>query len=273
MGKIIRGQVITTTELDLDGEQLSEEEITRLYEGLSDDLPMVVRHDMSTEPIARSFNRRLERLPNGDLAIKVDMEIFNEAEFAKFGGMSIGFSRHYYHVGTGEPLAAITLNTRQFDVNAAAADVQSALDGRFAVLVVERVEKAAVLTTAIIAIASFIAGQTFSGFFNAVGAELYALVKKLRRKDEPDQLSEVHFHLHLHESKPTPVVVLSVDPAATVNDVREINERPILNAISTAGGMDNLQRLVGRLHPAGDVEITYIVDSQGRPIRSTNPKH
>lgn len=64
MGRIIREQVITSTGVDLDGESFSRAEIVALFERMSDNQPLVVRHDMSTEPIARSFNKVLKELAN-----------------------------------------------------------------------------------------------------------------------------------------------------------------------------------------------------------------
>ncbi len=266
MTKFIEGQVITSTGVDLDGESLSREEIRHFYEKMSDNFPLVARHDMSTEPFARAFNKRIEELPNGELAIKVDIEIFNEEEFAKFGGMSIGFIRHGYRFGSGDPVAEITLNNKQFDVEACARQIAAQVGCRFPFEVLERVEKTAAITTAIIVIAASVAVQTLGGFFRAFGAELYEIVKRLLRRDRSNAPAEIHYHLHLHSSTRTPVVVLAVDPACTAADLRQLDQGAILTAIQVAGGVQNLQRIAGTIQPGGKVVILHIIDAQGRPI-------
>ena len=179
MGRIIKGQVLATTGLDADRESLSERELTELFVQMSDEFPSTVSHDLSQSPVVRAFNKRLERLPNGDLAIKVDLEVFDEQAFARYGGMSIGFYRRHVRFGAGDPVVSVTINSRQFDFDEAVKDASSSIRMR-PMEVVERVEKAFGLETAIITIlvtAAAIGGiavrEIFSGFFNSMGADLY----------------------------------------------------------------------------------------------------
>lgn len=258
---------MTTTELDLHGERFTPDEIRYLFDRMDDGMPLVVLHDMSTEPIARSFNKQLKELPSGELAITVDIEVFNEEAFAKFGGMSIGLVRQVYPVGRGEFAAALTLNTRQFDVLGAARALGAELGHRHRFEVAERVEKAAEVVTAIVVIAGFVGLKVLESFIGGVGSDLYTFVKnKLRRRDDQAAPIEVHFHLHLHDETKIPVVVLNVPQNTTADDLKSVNAAAIREVIAAAGGEQNVQRVVGAISPTGDVKVSYVVDSQGRPI-------
>jgi hypothetical protein len=268
MGRIIKGQVLTSTGLDTDGESFTREEIRLLFQRMSKtSSPLVSRHDMSTAPIARSFNKQLVELPNGELAITMDLEIFDEEEFSKFGGFSIGLVRNVYPVGSGRTLAAVTLNTRQFNVAEAAEQLAEALSDRYAIQVVERVEKAAELVAAIVVIAGFAAVKTIEGFLSGVGADLYDAVKtKLRRRDVPDAPIQVHFHLHIHEEQKLPVIVLTAPETLTSAILKTVSAEPLRAAIESAGGEDSIQRIVGSIDSNDKIKVGCIVDAQGRPI-------
>jgi len=180
--------------------------------------------------------------------------------------MSVGLTRNVYDFGSGVPAAAVTLNTRQFDVAAAGKQLAELVDGRFAFQVVERVEKAAVIVAAIIVVVGFVATKMFESFFAEAGKDLYTYVKQLRRRDTPAAPVEVHFHLFLHQTSKTPVVVLAVDQGVSPQDLSDLDAGPIRDAIAAAGGEGNLQRVVGTVAPGGGVKVSYLVDSQGRPI-------
>ena len=146
---------------------------------------------------------------------------------------------------------------------AVAEQLSSQVAGRYPFEVVERVEKAEGLITAIIVIAGFVAKKTFGAFFNEAGKDMYAFVKNLRRRDSPSAPAEVQFHLHLHEASKMPVVVLNIDQTVAPKDLNNIDEASIRRAIASAGGEQNLQRLVGIVKLGGEVEVPYLVDAQG----------
>src|SRR4051794_18990301 len=116
MSRIIEGQTITTTHIDSHGERISREEMTTMFNRRLPYRTMGNNHNLAKLPIARSFNDRLEELPDGELAWKVDVEVFDEDAYAQFGGVSIAFTRRHVRLGRGDAVAKLTLNTRQFDL-------------------------------------------------------------------------------------------------------------------------------------------------------------
>jgi hypothetical protein len=268
MTRIIREQVITTSGPDLDGPGFTRDEIRYIFEKMPESAPLIARHDMTTEPIARSYNKRLKELSNGELAVTVDIEVFNEAAFGQFGGMSIGLVRSVMVVGNGPGEGAITVNTKQFDAAWLAKELDAELGSKYRVEVVERVEKTAELTAAIVVVAGFVGLKILESFIGGVGADLYAFVKsRLRRRDDPAAPIQVHIHLHLHHEEKTPVVVLNVAPDVTADQLRALNADAIREAIARAGGESNVQRVVASIAPDNVIDVAYLVDAQGRPIR------
>jgi hypothetical protein len=265
MGRIITGQTVASTHLDSHGERISPDELRHLFEQWKD-VPAGVAHDLSRPPACRTFNVRMEALPDGELALKVDLEVLNEEEFAKFGGFSISFTRRHAQVGDGTVEAEISVNSRQFDFEAVVSEIQSAITPPHTIEVVERVEKGDMLTVtaAIVVIEVFwVLQQTLKGFFNAAGGSLFEAVRRLRRKDESGAATAVQFHLHLHQERRVPVLILVVDPECTAADVRAVNEAATLEMLQTRVAASDVQRAVANLSPGGKVELRVVVDRNG----------
>jgi hypothetical protein len=103
MGRVITGQIIASTHLDLIGERLTREELQQLFSQIPQEWVSAVGHDLSRPPIIRGFNKRLEELPDGELAITLDIEVLDEEAFREMGGFSIAFTRETIRFGDGEP--------------------------------------------------------------------------------------------------------------------------------------------------------------------------
>jgi hypothetical protein len=88
MGRIIRGQVITSTALDSHGDRLSRETIKKLFQQLPEVWFSFRNHDMSAQPVSRGFNKRLKELPSGELAITLDLEVLDEEAFKSTGAVT-----------------------------------------------------------------------------------------------------------------------------------------------------------------------------------------
>src|ERR1051326_7920546 len=87
MSRIIEGQIISTTHNDSHGDESSRDEMIAIFSRRSPHRAMGNNHNLSKLPIARSFNDRLEELPDGELAWKVDVEVFDEQAYEQFGGV------------------------------------------------------------------------------------------------------------------------------------------------------------------------------------------
>jgi hypothetical protein len=81
VGRVITGQIIASTHLDSTGERLTREELQQLFSQIPQEWVGAVVHDLSRPPITRSFNKRLEELPDGELAITLDIEVLDEEAF------------------------------------------------------------------------------------------------------------------------------------------------------------------------------------------------
>jgi hypothetical protein len=270
MGRTIIGQVIAGTGIDRHGERLSREELTRLFESWPEDLPAGVNHDLSQLPVCLSFNKRLEEQPSGELDLKVDVEVLDEARFAEFGGFSISFIRQRVRIGLGDPACEVSINPRQLDFEDLVSEVRRTSGSDICIDVVERVEKADVLLTAIVSIAVFVGLQTFSGFFNAIGAHVFELIRKRRRKDEPNSPIQVQYHVHLSPTRRVPVIILVVDADCRTSDIRLVDGERLLRSVETQFGTLPIQRVTGRIRAGGVVELRHVTAADGTVIYRSN---
>jgi len=270
MAKIIEGQTIASTHTDSHGERLSRDELFGLFNGRPPSRSMGDNHDLSKLPICRAFNDRLEELPDGELSWKVDIEVFDEEAFSRFGGFSIGFTRRHVRLGRGDVEAKLTVNTRQFDFETVVQEVSRAVRPRHVVEVVERVEKADVIVAAVVGISAFVATGIAAGFFSSIGESLFEAAKKLRRKDAPSAPTNIHFHLHLHPERKLPMVLLAIHPDCTATDVRNVSERMIHTAIERHLPLNQLERAVLKLLPGGALELEFVTNERGEVVYRKN---
>ena len=270
MGRIIEGQVVAGTGFDSQGERLTREELEMLFRLWDEEVPSGVNHDLAQTPVCRTFNQRLDLQPNGEWALKVDVEVFDEEAFSKFGGFSIAFSRRRTRIGPDPAAVEVSANPRHFDIEHLVRALAAINSRTGTVDLVERVEKASLLETAVISIAVFVGLQTFSGFFNAAGAALFELLRKQRRKDEPTAPVSIQFHLHPSADRRVPVIILVVDPDCTLEDVRAVDGPRLLELV--AGHFDRalVQRVTARVLSGGVVRVERIVGRDGRVIYNTD---
>jgi hypothetical protein len=153
MNRVIIGQVIASSGPDREGPGLSREQIHELFEGLRDRGFSAVNHDLTRTPICRTSNLRLEELGSGELAIKADVEVLDEAEFGSMRGFSVGLRGRALKVGTGDACLELLLNPRQFDIEAIARDLEAQFPTALPLKISERIEKGLDPTDAIIILA------------------------------------------------------------------------------------------------------------------------
>lgn len=266
MGRIIEGQVVAGTGVDVHGERLSREELERLVAAWDDHVPTGVNHDLSLAPVCRTFHPRIVLRRNGEWVMVVDVEVFDEDSFAKFGGFSISFSRTRVRIGPDPAVAEIAANPRHFDLDALVRELAPIGDRTGTVDLVELVQKGSALETAVISISVFVGLQTFSGFFNAAGAALFEVLRRQRRTDEPTGPVSIQFYLRLSEQRRVPVIILGIDAGCSVEDVRSVDGPRLLDFIQASCAGGDVQRVTARLNSEGVVIVDRIVGSDGSVI-------
>ena len=269
--RIIRGQTITGTRLDKHGERLTREDLERLIQGWTE-VQSAVEHDLSRPPVCQAFNPRLEEEPDGELSLKVDVEVFDEEAFSAFGGFSVSYFRKRVRIGQGPAALTVTVNPRQHDFDGMVAAIAQAVGkDSDAIDVRERVEKADVATTAIVSVIVFVTLQTVGGFLNAAGAALFDLTRKQKRTDDPNAPTTVQFHLHV-QLVPERVtqIILVMDSKSTAEDLQAIDGPAVLEAARARLG-ESAKRIVGRVLPGGEVRIESVIERRA-PIAQVERK-
>ena len=258
MGRIIRDQIVASTHTDSHGERLDEGVLTDLFRQMDNGIPSGVEHDVSQNPIVRILNKRLVKLGNGEVAIKVDFEILDEDAFSSMGGFSISFTRHTRRYGDGDPQVRVLVNPRQFDFDQVCDVVRnSILSTTFDVT--EKIEKAEVLTTAIIAIIIFAGMQFATGFFNAGGAHLYEVLRKLRRKDNSVGPIIIQFHFKVLVGQYTSKLILIAPHDLQASDVQAIDTRSIESLVASLPSGFTSGRIVATIQSNGQLKLDRVL--------------
>ena len=251
MGRIIRGQVITSTALDSHGERLSRETIETLFQQLPEVSLSFRNHDMSVQPVCRGFNKRLQELPTGELAIALDLEVLDEEEFKSTGGYSIAFTNRTIQFGS-DPAVKVLVNPRQFPFEEIAEEIGQLLPPGESVDVTERIEKTGIHETVAIFVILFVAGEIAKGFFSKVGGELFDYLKK-RRTGNPPTEPMIHLQTAIEVRKSPVVLLLVADPATPPWDLAQVDVDAITAQVETLAGTADIQRGVGIIRPGPTV--------------------
>lgn len=263
MGRVIRGQVIASTAVDSHGEQISPEAIESLFRQVQEPWLTYCDHDTSVAPVCRGYNKRLEKRANGELAIVLDLEVLNEEAFAQRGGFSIAFTNRTMRFGDS-PAVRILINPRQFGFEQVAYDMGRLLPHGQGIDVTERVEKAAILEGAIIVVA-FVIGGIAKGFFSKAGGELYDYLKKLRTGTPPKEPT-LHLHATLTVLQKPIVLLLVADPATSAWDLAAVDFDALATTVEAMPGVEEIQRVVGVIHPGPTVELRFMVRADGNTL-------
>lgn len=163
---------------------MTREQIVQVLEEMPDAIPIGQQHDLRRPPIARAVDERLEE-HQGELAIVADIEVFDEAAFAGFGGISIALGRPVHQ--TSDPTAVtISFNPRQLDRQSLFALTPLNVSG-LRVEFTERTEKTAGLAEfALVYVVCQIPIEMWKGFWNAAGTNLWEQVSKLWGRADKD---------------------------------------------------------------------------------------
>jgi hypothetical protein len=254
MGQILKGQVIASTHRDRHGERLSKAELEQLLAGMPEQRLMNYNHDPRRPPIARAFYSRLERLDDGEYAIRSDIEVLDEEAFPTIGGVSIAFTRVPL-VGHGEPEPEleISFNPRMVE----RARLEEALGGwdrlESEAVLLERSEKA---IETILLIWLIVA----NGFWSELGADVYRFAKSLIKETfSIDKQTEVA--VEIKTGRDEPQLILTVDADSPEEPVLDVDGL-IAEACALAPA-NEIVKVVAEIGPDGEAVIVYAVDAAG----------
>jgi len=264
MGRIIRGQTIASTHTDSSGDKIPREQLRELFLQIPDEYIGTSHHDFSGKPFSKGFNKQLVDLPDGELAIQMDIEILDEYTFSKMGGFSIAYTRNTLRCGRGEPIVNILLNPIQFDVHKAAETIERIIPNGTTVDVTERVEKAGIFVTAIIIIVVGALLKIVDGFLNAAGANIYNALKNLRRKDTGEGDTIIHLHLNIMIESIPILVVLVVSQEIEAHDIAKLKLEKLASEIQRIPEITSFSRIVGEICPGGEFYLDRAVKKDGQ---------
>lgn len=254
MAATLRNQPVASTNLDLQGEQISEEDLTQIFESMPLERPLYENHDVSRAPVGRVYNNRLERLGDGSLAIVCDIDVYDESQLEKWRGFSISFNRGTRTPELGDDCQfGVSFNPGQIPRD----ELEPALSdfGRDRVALLERGDKS--LFAAGIAIYIMC-----KGFFDEAGADVYRLWKAmlltaLRR--DPDARVAVHSA----KSDRWPEMLLI--PAATLepDDLVPIDYAGIVEQARELAPGNEIVKVVLKVSDGGFAYLDHAVDRHG----------
>ena len=156
--------------------RLTEEQLGRLFDQMPDSWPINQEHDLSRPPIGVTRNKRLERLPSGNLAIVADLEFNDEAAMWSYGGMSVSFTGQET-IGSGVEAqldAQLLYNPIHFD-RRQIADLLALLDDFVEIRALEKHDKADEPVTILILV--LLGEIVLRGFFEELGKDAYRVFK------------------------------------------------------------------------------------------------
>ena len=267
MSRIIRGQVLTGSGPDSEGPGIDREVIKHLYGQIASQSVGGVDHDLSREPVVRAFNYRLEESHDGELVIKADVEVLDEQAFSQMGGFSISFTRKTTRIGqTDHPALQVLINPKHFDYESLTSAMAQIVPTGHTVDVTERIEKGAVIETAIIIVMLYTLSEVTKGFLSAAGSDLYDLIKGLKRKDEPNG----PISIQLRVDKPM-LVILDVASSVTSEEFKTIDIPDLSNALPPEISLDSVARIVCRVEAGPSVYIKFVVLINGISIEINGP--
>jgi hypothetical protein len=261
MARVIEGQVVASTALDAHGEQLARKELRELYSQMPDQRALNLNHDPRKPPIARTLSSYLDELPGGILAIKSDIEVFDEEQFASLRGMSISYHRISERVETPvhRPSVVISFNPRDIDRDRLAAVLASSDLPSGYVGLSERSEKSLIVTIALIfAIVS-------RGFWNEAGADAWRLFKRLVREGVTGD-SQAEFAVISEADSTHPQLIVCTPIDFDPNIIAAIDEDDLLSQAQALAPSNKLVKVVAQVDQAGLATINFAVDREGNTI-------
>jgi len=222
-------------------------------------MPLGVQHDVSQRPAVKFLGKHLVRLGGGELTITVDLEVLDEEALAEMGGFSISFTNLTHRYGAGEPTIRILVNPLQFDFSEACGVVTECHPAD-CYDVTELIQKAELLATAVIVV-GFVGMTVAAGFLDAVGADLYQALRKLRRKDEPSGPTVIQFHLDVRVGSGESRLILVAPPDVPPTGLQRISGASFAQIIDELPADPPPDRIVVTVLPDGRLRFDRSIDA------------
>lgn len=267
--RTIHGQVIATSAVDRHRHPIPVDKLHLLFDQMPDPWIMYDNHDPAKPPTGRSYNKQFVQLDNGDWVICCDVDIYDEVAFERYGGFSIAFTVSRFTINSNrEPEIEVTINSRLIPVEEFHDLARQSTD-ELQLDVCDLFQKSLDVPAIIFLI--FASGAIASGFFGALGTDLYGLLKK-KIKEWGNRIREQHgtelqcnitFTIQ-HHGNDVSVLVAVRSADLDLLEERGVTAETIIDNINQVAASRDLQKVVMRVidsKPA--VLIEYYTDTDG----------
>lgn len=267
--RTIHGQVIATSGVDRHGHSISVDELRVLFDQIPDPWIMCDNHDPAKSPTCRSYNKQFVQLDSGDWAICSDIDIYDEVAFEQYGGFSISFTMSCFTMNPDhEPEIEVTVNPRLIPVEEFRDLVRQSTDD-LQLDVCDLFQKS--LDVPAIIFLSIASSAIASGFFGALGTDLYGLLKKkikecgdrIRKEHNTELQCNITFQIE-HRGNNVSVLVAVGSADLDLLAERSVTAETIIDHINCVAANRDLQKVVVRATDSDPVLfIEYYTDTNG----------
>jgi hypothetical protein len=270
--RTIRGQILASTNLDLHGEKLTEDQLRKLFEQTPLESILNKDHDMSKSAVGRMYNKQFVKLDSGEFAIAVDIDILDEAAYATGGGFSISYIRNHYSINPNRKAEIeILFNPRIFKLEEFKPLINLSTD-ELQIDAAELVQKG--LETITLLILGFIGVQVASGFFKQLGSDAYKNLKSwlknfVAKKKEFGQevVFQVQFTTNLNDA-PVLIIIQFSAENFPILDTEGVSVEEAISNLSSLIENKQIQRATFDIIESPPFwRITSFTDSRGFTTR------
>ncbi|MFH2048600.1 MAG: hypothetical protein ABIJ12_04050 [bacterium] len=270
--KTIMGQVMTSEGTDLQGDIITEEEIRIIFDKIPETVILNQEHDNTKLPPGIAYNKRLEKLNDGKLAIKMDIDLYDDAIEIDFKGVSITFRRYKIEDTFKEnPDINFRYNPRNID-RYYLSSIKNLSSNELKIGFCE-VEEKGMLETVIIVV-TFASSYIAKGFFENIGADIYKKLKSniyntgVKFKDEKNKTLVYHFKFQFDfNSQPVEIYVKCPYTSLELILQNGLDTDTIMNFLKEYLGNSFVMRVI--IEPCNEKpywKIIHIIDSEGKAI-------
>lgn len=270
--KILKGQIIASTHKDAQGDKIPKFQLLNIFEQMSDVMMLSQYHDLGKPPIGKMYNKRFVETPDGEFAIKVDIEIYDEEVFSKMGGISISVVTECYTINpTGKPAIEILFNPLIFDKEDIIPIVKLTSD---TIQIDAHELKQKGLENLPILILKFAAISTVAGFFGKLGADIYDKIKNkirfIRNKKDAQHKHDLRIQLLIRADlfeNPVDIILDLMPEDLEIVMNSDASLESAINYITRTTKTDDIQLIALRFNKNEPYwSIIYFIDLQGEIV-------